>query len=96
MFDCILTHLLIFIECQNGAIRLQGGANAQEGRVEVCNENRWGSVCDDGWNTVDAQVVCRQLGFETTGMYIITYSCSVWGERRERRGRGNEEGVTCT
>lgn len=56
-------------ECQNGGIRLQGGANANEGRVEVCNENRWGSVCDDNWGTTDAMVACGQLGFATAGMY---------------------------
>ena len=57
----------MYTECQNGAIRLQGGVNPREGRVEVCNENRWGTVCDDAWGTVDAMVACGQLGFATTG-----------------------------
>ena len=88
--------ILIFIECQNGAIRLQGGTNSLEGRVEVCNENRWGSVCDDAWGTIDAQVACRQLGFDTTGTYLHTYLCSVplfcgeRGERDERKMRERE------
>ena len=52
--------------CTQGAIRLQGGT-AMQGRVEVCNNNVWGTVCDDFWGAPDAQVACRQLGFSATG-----------------------------
>ncbi len=55
--------------CTQGAIRLQGGTTTQ-GRVEICNNNAWGTVCDDFWGTADAQVACRQLGFSTTGSYL--------------------------
>ena len=45
------------------AIRLVNGTNAAEGTVEVCNGTRYGTVCDDYWDVLDARVVCRQLGY---------------------------------
>ena len=53
--------------CTQGDIRLQGSNTFGQGRVEICYNNTWGTVCDDSWEDVDAQVACRQLGFDTTG-----------------------------
>lgn len=47
------------------------GASSREGRLEICNADEWGTVCDDSFSGTDANVVCRQLGFSEMGTDII-------------------------
>ena len=53
--------------CSYGDVRLVNGDTIYEGRVEVCINNDWHTVCDDGWSSTDARVVCRHLGYSYTG-----------------------------
>ena len=57
--------------CDDGDIRLVGGTTQYNGRVEICWNEVWGTVCDDFWSTFDATVACRQLGFATTGKKFV-------------------------
>ena len=56
-------------------MRLVGGNVDNEGRVEICLNNEWGTICDDSWNTNDANVACGALGFATTGETACLFAC---------------------
>ena len=63
---CIMICFQIFTACTTGSIHLVNGSHDWEGRVEVCVNELWGTVCDNNWDSTDAAVVCRQLGWGTS------------------------------
>lgn len=54
--------------CNNGQVRLVNGSTSTQGRLEVCYNNVWGSVCGYNFNAVDGYVVCRELGLGLSGI----------------------------
>ena len=74
-----LSNFLLHLKAPNcfveGEIRLRGGTSPGEGRVEMCLGGTWGTVCDNGWGTTDARVVCRQLGYPTIGTFQDVLYC---------------------
>lgn len=51
-------------------MRLAGGTSPNEGRVEICDGEGYGTVCDDHWDTSDSEVVCHQLGYLRQGKLV--------------------------
>ena len=59
----------ICIGCTEGDVKLLGGSTSLEGRVEICEDNMWATVCNYRWDYQEATVVCRQLELSIAGIY---------------------------
>ena len=64
--------------CTDGEVRLVGGSGDYEGRVEICINGEFGTVCDDGFDDTDANVICGQLGYGNTGKFAILFLAKVF------------------
>eukprot|EP00057_Strongylocentrotus_purpuratus_P018644 XP_011673118.1 PREDICTED: deleted in malignant brain tumors 1 protein-like [Strongylocentrotus purpuratus] len=60
----------------DGSVRLADGPTELEGRVEIFYTGIWFAVCDNNWSIEEADVVCRQLGFDAA---IAPICCSRYG-----------------
>ena len=76
IYGCVPLWVHVYM---NAAVhfRLVDGSSPHEGRVELFTNGQWGTVCDDSWGLSDANVVCRQLGFE---MAVSAVSSAGFGE----------------
>ena len=71
----------IHSECFNGDIRLAAGSTPLEGRLEMCINSAWGTVCNNLFGKHDAAAACYQLGFKRAGEYtlfVYTYIRNVY------------------
>ena len=71
----VLDSRSILSNCSDGDVRLVGGTSSNEGRVEICINQAWGSICystyrytwRNTWNINEGKVVCRHLGQQPLG-----------------------------
>ena len=71
--------VLISVICDDGYVRLVNDTTQSilikdtlsQGRVEVCRDGAFMTVCDSGWNNIDASVLCSELGFSKYGKLMV-------------------------
>jgi len=69
--------VFVLVAFSNGTLRLEGSEVDYEGRLEVYYLGQWGTVCSHGFDSRDAKVACRSLGFGlvTVQLFVFTAVC---------------------
>ena len=65
--------------CTHGDLRIASRTDDStdlfsEGRLEVCVNHAWGTICDTAYGTRDADVACSQLGYDDQGTCTYIYA----------------------
>ena len=58
---------MLIEKCRHGEVRLGGSSYHNIGRVEVCINGTWGTICSTSFTDNDASVVCSDLGYISYG-----------------------------
>ena len=76
----LITGSYFISACTNGDLRINGTITLA-GRLEVCYNNTWGTICDDAFGPQEAVTACRQLGFSDAGRIgiLVAYTAN-WCE----------------
>jgi hypothetical protein len=61
----------LVLQCEEGDLRLTGSNTINQGIVEICTNETWGTICDFNWGQSEANVACKQLGFSENGMRAL-------------------------
>ena len=70
-----MSHIFVHPGCTDGEVRLAGGLTPYYGRVELCQNGVWGTVCGGGiTDNHIAEIVCNNLNIEYHGSFIETWS----------------------
>ncbi len=60
-------------------VRLVNGSHSCSGRVEVFNDDQWGTVCDNGWDHSDAAVICKEMSLNKGSVVILARDQDQYG-----------------
>ena len=59
--------------CTDGETRLVDGPSLNKGRLEVCHNQAWATVCNSGFGIQESMVVCGELGFQRYGRIFLNF-----------------------
>ena len=62
---------LVAVPCPFGDVRLAASGYSGVGRIEVCQDGSWGTICSNAWDDLDASIACKASGYSAYGTLAI-------------------------